>query len=649
MSNNIQEYSNGETPRINLSPNVIEGDELNALFGRIFSDMAYYVSKTYGPFGQNTGYQQMDKILTTKDGWTVEQGIIYSDNTLANIIRKFIIEVSRSINVHAGDGTTTGVIAANEINKLIMEYKQTYKIHSKFLSNAIKYCVESICNEISKSATKITDDNMEDIIYRIAEVSLDWDKEFAGYIRDIYVNTHNPVIRVQDSGYERSFVEYRDGYDIAAKLLSEFKTDGIGIKRYTMKEPIIMVFSYTINADMFEPLLTSALYFASTMQKELVIVAPDFEKNFRDNYNAICIRAARANQPIIPMVMVRYFAEYNIEREMLNDFCFLTGANIISKDYNEAAEIITEFNKVQNMTPPERSSYPEGEEGDVAFMAHSGEFSHKLKTITDSFYDNISDYVGTCDKLVVDNKMLIASGFGGIETSKAIEQRKDAIRAELDKHLKDMTAKSMFTDEIKLKKLRLGKLQLKMGIINVGGFGEYNLKATRDALDDAINACSNAYLDGVVTGGGVTIPVTINTLLSRLEDGTWNPEEEKDISISLVRDILIIIKTGFINTWEVMLKNRYTNGKVEGVVDKLIDGRTTRELIEACILAKTPWNLISETFDESIIHPARVEIEVVKGCLHLVLTTTTINQLLYNGYEGMDQELKGMREAKEDM
>lgn len=647
MSDNKNETLKNEGHIINLSPNVIEGDELNALFGRIFSDMAYFVSKTYGPFGANTGYQEMDKILTTKDGWTVEQGIIYSNNTLANIIRKFIIEVSRSINVHAGDGTTTGVIAANEINKLIMEYKQNYRIHSKFLSAAIKYCVESICNEISNSAAKITDENMEDIIYRIAEVSLDWDKEFAGYIRDIYANTHNPVIRVQDSGYERSFVEYRDGYDISAKLLSEFKTDGVGVKKYTVNEPIIMVFSYTIGADMFEPLLTAALYFATTLHRELVVIAPDFEKNFRDSYNAICIRSIRAKQPVIPLTMVRYFAEYNIEREMLNDFCFLTGANIISKDYNEASTLIVDFNRVQKMNPPERTSYPEGDDGEAAFMHDQADFNQKLTSITNSFWDNISEYIGTCDKLVIDDKMLVASGFGDLEESEAIEQRKDAIRAELNKNLKDMTAKSMFTDEVKLKKLRLGKLQLKMGIINVGGFGEYNLKATRDALDDAINACSNAYLDGVVTGGGVTIPVTINTLLSRLEDGSWKPEEEKGISTSLVRDILLIIKEGFINTWEIMLKNRYTDGVVGEVTDETLRGLTTRQLIEACILAKTPWNLITETLDETIIHPARVEIEVVKGCLHLVLTTTTINQLLYNGYEGMDQELEGMREAKE--
>lgn len=634
--------------KFNLTPNVIEGEELDALFKTIFSDMAYYVSKTYGPFGANTGYQDRDRILTTKDGWTVEQGIIYSGNMLANIIRKFIIEVSRSINVHAGDGTTTGVIAANEINNMIVDYKNTHMTHSKFLSKAIKYCVDAICTEISNNAIKVTDENMADIIYRIAEVSLDWDKEFAKYISDIYVNTHNPVIRVQNSGYERSFVEYLDGYDLSAKLLSEFKTDGIGLKRYTVNEPIILVFSYTIGMDMFEPLVTAATYFSATLGRELVVMAPDFEKNFRDSYNAICIRMVKTKQPVIPMVMVRYFAEYAIEREMVNDFCFLTGANLISKDYDEAADLIREFSSVQKMTPPDRSQYPEGDDGDSLFEASMVEFNQKMLSITNNFYDNIVEYTGTCDSLMIDDKMLIASGFGGLEESDAIKQRKDVIRAELNKSLKDMTAKSMFTEEVRLKRLRLGKLQLKMGVINVGGFGEYNLKATRDALDDAINACSNAYMDGVVTGGGIAIPIVIESLLKKLHNEEWNPMEEKGINNDLVEDILNIIKEGFVNTCEIMYNNRYTDGIVKDVDDESLNGISTRGLIGACILAKTPWNLITQKFDNTIIHPARVEIEVVKGCLHLVLTTTTTNQLLYNGYEGIDKELENMREVKDE-
>lgn len=629
---------------LNLTPNVIDGEELEDLFNTVFSQMAYYVSRTYGPFGENTGYQVQDRILTTKDGWTVEQGVIYSKNMLANIIRKFIIEVSRSINVHAGDGTTTGVIAANEINKLIVKYKKANKIHSKFLSAALVYCVEEICKALKKKATKITDENMDDIIYRIAEVSLDWDREFAGYIRDIYHETHNPVIRVKNSGYESSFVEYTNGYDIAGKLISEFKVNSLGTKSFTTENPVILVFSYTITADMFESLLTVATYFKTKQNRELIIMAPDFEKDFRDNYNAICVRMVKNKMPLISMTMARYFTEYTIDKEMLNDFCFLTGANIVSREYNEAAELIANFVEVGRAIPPIRENYPNGKQGDKLFQKDMEAFNITLLDATTEFENKIEDYVGTCDSITISDKEIMVSGFGGLEDSEALTHRKETIMAEVTKATKEMTAKSMFTEEIKLKNLRLGKLRLKMGTINVGGFGENNLKAKRDALDDAINACSNAYLEGVVVGGGVAIPFTIKSLLDKLKAGSWDPSKEKFIDNKLVEDILVIIRDGFVNTWKIMLENRYNDGMVD-VGGKMI---TTDDLIKQCIHHGVPWDLIAEDFNEDIIHPVKVETEVVKGCLHLVLTTTTTNQLLYNGFEGIDDELRGMREVIEE-
>ena len=631
---------NSTETKLNLTPNVIDGEELEELFNTVFEHMAYYVSRTYGPFGENTGYQMQDKILTTKDGWTVEQGIIYSKNMLANIIRKFILEVSRSINVHAGDGTTTGVIAANEVNKLLMRYKKENQIHSKFLSAAMKYCVEAICNELRSNATKVTDENMDDIIYRIASVSLDWDAEFAGYIRDIYHETHNPVIRIQNSGYESSYVEYTNGYDVAGKLLSEFKVNSLGDKSYTTKNPVILVFSYTVTASMFESLLTVAQYFYQRQGREVVVMAPDFEKDFRDNYNAICIRLAKMNQPAIPLVMVRYFAEYTIDREMINDFCFLTGANMISREYNEAANLIADFTNVGKMMPPKREEFEKGKNGDAQFEIEKANYQIHLAEVTQKFEDEIEDYTGTCETFTANDKLVLASGFGDLENGKALTDRKNLITAEIEKATKNMTAKSMFTDEIKLKKLRLGKLQLKMGTIYVGGFGENTLKATRDALDDAINACSNAYLEGVVVGGGVAIPVAIEHLMKKIISGEWNPKEEKGIDTSLTIDILNIFEKGFINTWKVMLTNRYNDDivNVAGQGEMSVD-----ELITKCITIEKPWNLITENMDGTIIHPVKVETEVVKGCLHLVLTTTTTNQILYNGFEGIDKELEDMR------
>lgn len=681
---------------LNLRPNVIDGSELKELLTTVFDQMAYYVARTYGPYGDNTIYQEGGKLLTTKDGWNVEQGILYSKSVLATMVRKMIIDVSTSINTRAGDGTSTGLISADKINNLVIEYKETNKVHSKLLTAVIKFCVEKICEEIKRSATPVTEDNVADVIYRVALVSLDWNRELAGFIRDIYKETSNTVIGVQNSGTEKSYVEYASGYDISAKLITDFKVNNAGERRYKVKNPIILMFSYTITASMFEPLITAATAFNVGLNRELVVIAPNFEKDFRDAYQALCIRLIKDNKPLPTLVPVRYFAEYNIEREMLVDLCFLTGATNIAKEDSTGEDIIRELASTVKQDPPDSIMFVKDDghlDKDAYNKALEG-YKQGMIQAQKGFLEKIAEYIGQCDELEVTTKKLTVSGFNGLENSTALTTRINTIQSEIDKAMKDFSAKSMFTEEVKLKRIRLGKLRLKMGTIYVGGFGESQLKATRDALDDAINACANAYTNGVVLGGGITIPLTIENMRAELHDEkselfkeSMNFCNENGLSnISMVIDILAIIQKGFIATWEIMLKNKYPDGIAHdvnaanytegpctmtdivsanvaildgnrpGVIgDKLdvhSDGHTVvnprvRTIIGYCMNNKKPWNLITNQLDDTIIHPVRVETEVLKGCLNLILTTTTTNQLIYNGYDDVDLELEGMREVKD--
>lgn len=700
-------------PTINIRPNVIDGAELKEVFNTVFGQMADIVAKTYGPFGANTAYQVENKILTTKDGWSVEQSVTYPKSFIASLVRRMILDVSLAINSKSGDGTSTGLISAYEINRAVMEYLESHKIHSKFLTNAITCCVDKICSILEESATPVTEENLAETIYRIALVSLDWDTEFAGYIRDIYMETKNPIIRVQDSGTESSSVEYREGYDLAAKIVSEFKVNNLGEKKYTVEKPLILIFTYTLNSSMFEPIVTAATFFANSNNQELVVMAPDFEKGFRDNYNALCIRLSNARQPLPNFVMVRYFAEFNIEREMLNDFCFLTGANLITKDFEEGEEIIREFVAASKQPAPIK---PDGsKKGELDTWKQNME-TYRTTMVENGriFYEKIGAYLGSCDEITVDEKLIVAKGFGIADD--LLEQRRKTIEASINKLAKDMNAKSMLTDEVALKKNRLGKLRLKYGVINVGGFGEGYLKSKKDALDDAINACTNAYNHGIIVGGGIAIPMAAEKAMDALKNDLWNPMAEKGVDNNLVADILNIIEQGFIRTTWKMMENRYPGGviddinfndhlgmkeSIENIMGDVISQEKTKAvamqigaiaqsclkgeiginaavdsinkvhemgkgenvpgvpaidenlnfpvlaLISYCMTKGKPWNLITGQLDETIIHPVKVETEVIRGCLHLVLVATTTNQMLYSGYDGIEEELKDMREVKE--
>lgn len=626
---------------LKLYPNVIEGEELETLYRQVFGDVAKFVSRTYGPFGGNTQYQFQGTLLSTKDGFTVEKEFTYSKNILANVIRKMIIDVSQSINVHAGDGTTTGAIAANELNNLLLDYKKTRNIHSKHLMNALEYVVDKICGQLKTGSVQVTDENMKDIIFRIASVSLDWDKEFANFITEIYETTKNPIIRVKDSGYDKSFVEYMNGYDINAKLISDFKITETAYKKCIVNKPYVLIFNHTLSASLFDGVIAAATYLATQEPgRELVVIATDFEKEFRDTYNAVCVNMAKKKQPLPNLVLVRYFAEYNIEREMMNDFTFLLGATPISRELDDCEIAIKEMGRFTKTTGPIRGQFPNDKEFRKAQQAFEEEVNNAIST----FMEEFDKCVGTCDTLSVDDKLLIADGFNGIEKTEAFNKRIVSIESSIDTKVKEMSAKSMFTDEVKLKKLRLGKLNLSMGVINVGGYGSDNLKSKRDALDDAINACNNAYLDGVVKGGGIAIPLAIDNIINAIENDIINPEDEADINKHIVVDILNIFRQGFVNTWKVMLGNKYT----EGFYNNRGTTLTLDDIINEAIENRCPWNLLTDSLDDKIIHPLNVETEVVKGCLHLLANTIATNQLFYNGYEGVDAELDDMREVKED-
>lgn len=644
----LEKLSKHITPPVNLEPNVIRETELQKIFQTVFGQMADIVSKTYGPFGATTAYQEGGRFLTTKDGWSVEQSIHYPNSALASIIRKMIIDVSTAINLKAGDGTTTGLIAANEINNLLTEYKKAHKVHSKFLSSAVEFAVEKICDKLMSIATSANDENYVDTIHKVALVALDWDYKLAGFIRDIYKNTQNTIIRVQDSGTEHSYVTYEDGYYLSAKLISEFSANNAGEKKYVSDKVVLLMFSYTINASMWESLITAAMYIKQKLGRDLVVLAPNFDKGFKDAYNQYCIRVIKNKQPLPSLVMVRYFVYLDVEREMMTDFCLLTGGIMNTPNHTTLEEVLHEFVKITKSPVPQRSNYADGEGGDTEFAKDIEHYRNLMITAGQEFEEHLKEYIGICDKIEVTDKHTIASGFGDVETSEALEQRKTTIKAKIEKAYKDMTAKSMVTENARLETIRLGKLKLKMGTINVGGFGEGQLKAKRDALDDAIRACERAYMYGVVPGGGISIIKATEEVGKDLINGNLNSElDKKGIDYEIFKNVINFFGIGFIETVRTMFRNRYNDGIVDDVI---IGGKpvTIDDLINTSVEQNTPWDLIRKTINPDIIHPVRVETEVVKGVLNLVLNTININQLLYISYDDTRKELENMREVRED-
>ncbi len=116
------------------------------------------------------------------------------------------------------------------------------------------------------------------------------------------------------------------------------------------------------------------------------------------------------------------------------------------------------------------------------------------------------DQLGRAKRVVVDrdNTTII----GGAGKRKAIDERMQQIRREIDKSSSDY-------DREKLRE-RLAKLAGGVAVIRVGAASESEMKVKKDSLDDAINATKAAVAEGIVPGGGLAL-LRAGRVLSALE------------------------------------------------------------------------------------------------------------------------------------
>jgi chaperonin GroEL len=118
----------------------------------------------------------------------------------------------------------------------------------------------------------------------------------------------------------------------------------------------------------------------------------------------------------------------------------------------------------------------------------SEELGLKLENVT-------IDILGSAKRVVIDkDKTTIIGGAGD---RKAIEGRVAAIRREIEVSTSDY-------DKEKLRE-RLAKLAGGVAVIRVGAPAESEMKAKKEALDDAISATKAAVAEGIVPGGGLAL------------------------------------------------------------------------------------------------------------------------------------------------
>lgn len=607
-----------------ISINVINAETLKPMLNEVTSLIAGVVKNTFGPFGQSTLVQTLDSVYSTKDGWNVVRNLNISvdDGEFSpaiNSMKKLIVDTAQSVVLNAGDGTTTVILAANELNKIVSEFALKNGLDSRAIENFLNRCVKLINNELSKSAIKITDANYSDIIRRIALISTNWDEEVADLIQEIYITTKNPIIKIENSGNQKTYVDYTYGYDLKAELqLANHYLNNEEKGSFEADNPIVLVFAAPLGKKHTRPLAT----LGQIVKQPLVVMAPGFDIDFLqviDNMNIEYKETGRSRVNIIPC---KFVAHSDIDKDCVSDLAALLGTTVLSTQYDRLYNALNALDDtLAKKQGHEKESKPAskvtaGKDPNIAKL------DEEQKTYIAAAAQELSALAGRCGHISITSKEVVASDFSNNNIDE-FNRRKSNLKNALKQKYEQYNAESSMTESVRLMRIRLGKMECQMGTIKVGGFGAAHIKARKDAIEDATRACEVAYTGGYILDGGLAIAKAAHNCMLRQK-----PEGDDEIDVYLEMFV-----SAFINTCKIMYNNRYN------------DERKSSAIVNNCIEKNVAYNLVTESYStDELITPVDVCKDVVAACLRLVLVNCTSNQFVYQSTKDL---IRSMEEASE--
>jgi len=222
------------------------------------------------------------------------------------------------------------------------------------------------------------------------------------------------------------------------------------------------------------------------------------------------------------------------------------------------------------------------------------ELGLKLETV--SF-----DQLGRAKRVVVDKDDTTI--IGGAGERKAIDDRIQQIRREIDKSTSDY-------DKEKLRE-RLAKLAGGVAVIRVGAPSESEMKAKKEALDDAISATKAAVGEGMVPGGGLALLRSMDAVTE--QEARSEGDERTGVQI---------LKRALSAPARQIAENSAVDGGV--VVSKMIEGKGNFGFDAA-------HNAYVDLVDAGIIDPTKVVRIALENAVSvagvLLLTEATMTEL----------------------
>lgn len=554
----------------NMMSNVIEEEEYKERVTAVFEDVARKLSRTLGPNGATSILEKNGDVMFSKDGWQVLNKIQYMD-PIQNTLLDLLVKISAQVNIKVGDGTTTSIVAANQLLKVMNEFNELVKLRPKDFLDGLNDTVTKIAEKIQDNAVQIDKEGDLDEIYNLAMVSTNGEHAIAEMIRTIYAETANPAIEFNKSKSNDTSYEIVDGYkmDFMTYIDRIFINNDDG--NCVVRNPMILMFNHKLEQEYYETIIQPAIKVAINQGRRLVVIAPYYDSHLLQKFSRILTTEFKATKTT-SVVYVRGSLMNNYMTDLFNDFAALVGADIINEQ--------TVYDIIK---------------GELEF--------------------NPEEFLGGIESMVIGEHSTYISGFNHKNETMLKILEDDATSKYKDAYEGCANSSIVSVDFINAKQ-RISKLKCKMGIINVGGHTELAKSANYDLVEDAVKACESSYLYGYVPGQNIAIQTAIVDLLKETTD-------------EIEKGFLKAVSHAFVNVTKILLENKFGKDELDfEVVERMVQESVDSQEVVDVKFTDFKGDQLIIAYTQDVINSCKTDIEILKAASNIIGLLLSSNQYI---------------------
>lgn len=596
------------TSKVNV---MLKEDFLNRA-EKVFQLYEDILKKTLGAYGSPTIISNYPYRHVTKDGYTVCRNIEF-DRTQSSPVDKVIGEMLTSIcsrlNYAVGDGTTSAIIATNQIFRSVMNNMKVYAdVRPKDFMDCFGEVKEEIIKNLQDAAIMINNEHLSEYIEKVVRVSSNNDETLVSIITDAYKEIGFPAIICKKSDNMNTYGEIIDGFFANVDLGDDIYINSDD-QTAKLKQADVIIFGSKVSQESYERIIKPLNFFSRACGRRLICLAPRYDDRALNGVIKRDMQTEFKAAGTVNLVICSYFANGELARKQIYDLAIVLGTTVIDKDLEErifdaldekdlAARNagVTTHNPITDIV--EVANIMDRGIGGLKIWKETGMYTPDTLSISEEkkVYDEDRLSKTLFDLGFVDECSIGTKKRSYFKNSHYDEKLYQAALKEAENDLNDVIEKfqilGTYTRDVYEAQQRYASLKMKISNIYVGGDSDLSREMRKDSAEDAIRAAESAYHYGYVQGCNLTLSMIVKKMYDEAPLG------------SLKKNILGAILSAFKEVYKVVLENAFgSDHKLIVSIDSVASGKLSenaQRILAGVLIGTTKINENIDSVSEYI-------------------------------------------------